>query len=305
MKAIFISDNGKYHYKYNLKAWMLFTIPIAVLFPASMAVNKVGTYFSSNFLTSSDVLIIDRFDSYLKRLAILEAQTERLNALGARIAKRNNINIDAFSLGEAPARGGMIDSVSHEKVSVLSEENLIKSIKRAEEVLAKQEKTFVFYKDLSTVAKNYGLLAKTAWIAQKTSYSSPVNKGYISSSYGYRRDPINGKHRNHRGIDIAGRTGTLINTIASGFVSFTGWKSGYGKVVEIQHSDSLKSRYAHLSVISVRRGRVVHKGDNIAKMGSTGRVTGPHLHLEVWKNGKTVNPSAYLKKAMGKSLNKR
>lgn len=299
MKAIFISDNGRNHYKYNIKMWMLFVLPVAVLLLMSIATTIVSSYFSGNALSASDVLIINRFDSYLKRLSTLEAHTQRLNALGARIALRNHIDIDTFLLEKEPGRGGVVDNGLNKRASILSEQDLIESIKKSEQVIVAQEKTFDFYKDLKTVAKNYKLLSKPVKIIEEHLYSSPVNKGYISSAYGFRRDPINGKHRNHRGIDIAGRTGTLINTIASGFVSFTGRKGGYGKVVEIQHTDSLKSRYAHLNVISVREGQVVRKGDNIAKMGSTGRVTGPHLHLEVWKNGKTVNPSVYLKDALG------
>ena len=263
-------------------------------------VSKISISLSSRSISQSDIIIINRFDSYLKRLATLEAQTQRLNALGAQIAKKNHINIDAFQFDKAPAQGGVIDNRSDE-MHVLSEQNLIRSINLSKQALAKQERIFRFYRDVNTVTKNKKLLATSDGFMPEYNYTSPVNKGYISSNYGYRRDPINGRHRYHKGIDIAGKTGTPISTIANGFVSFTGRKGGYGNVVEINHSNSLKSRYAHLDSILVEKGQVVRKGDTVAKMGSTGRVTGPHLHLEVWKNGKTVNPIVYLKDAL-KSL---
>jgi len=295
MKAVFISDNGRHHHKISLNVWRFFTLLAVAILLLSLTLGKIG----NNSITTSDVLIINRFDSYLKRLATLEAQTQRLNALGARIAQKNHINIDAFLLDKKPARGGFAGNHLNKSTIVLREQDLIASIRKSEYALAKQEKVFSFYKDLETVSTNKKLLALPVKSQAKHQYSSPVNKGYISSNYGYRRDPINGRHRNHRGIDIAGKTGTPINAIASGFVSFTGRKGGYGKMVEIDHSDSLKSRYAHLDSILVKKGQVVRKGENIATMGSTGRSTGPHLHLEIWQNKATVDPAIYLKDALG------
>ena len=129
-------------------------------------------------------------------------------------------------------------------------------------------------------------------------FSSPVSQGYISSLFGKRRDPINGHQRHHNGIDIAAKHGSEIHAIASGFVTFTGRKGGYGNVVEIHHSDNLKSLYAHLHKIDVAKGEVIRKGDLIATMGSTGRATGPHLHLEVWEDGEVVNPESYIDTAL-------
>ncbi len=296
MKFIFISDNGKHHYKLNINKWALIALAIVMLVLMTVLLLN-PKLFNRNALSQGETEIIERFDSYLKRLATLEAQIQRLNALGARIAEKNNINIDSFSLEKAPARGGMLEKNDHD-MAIIKEQDLLDSIKQIENILTEKEKIFNLYQDLNTVQTNNKLLKKHQEYYSNFLYNSPVNKGYISSKYGYRRDPINGKHRYHRGIDIAANTGTLVSTITSGFVSFTGWKGGYGKVVEIQHSNSLKSRYAHLSVISVKKGQVVRKGDAIGKIGSTGRVTGPHLHLEVWKNGKAVNPKGYLEDAL-------
>lgn len=123
----------------------------------------------------------------------------------------------------------------------------------------------------------------------------PVKNGHTTSRYGFRKDPINGAHRNHRGIDLAAPRGTTVTSIADGYVTFIGRRGAYGKVIEITHSDSLKSRYAHLNSYNVSMGKVVNKGSKIGEVGSTGRVTGPHLHLEVWKKGNTVDPLYYLR----------
>lgn len=122
----------------------------------------------------------------------------------------------------------------------------------------------------------------------------PVKTGWLSSSYGMRNDPFNGKRRMHKGIDIAARQGTNINPVGKGTVIFAGRKHGYGKLIEIRHGNSVVSRYAHLKKILAKKGQKVNMTDIIAQVGSTGRSTGPHLHLEIAFNGKTVNPRIYL-----------
>ena len=122
----------------------------------------------------------------------------------------------------------------------------------------------------------------------------PVKTGYISSEFGFRRDPFNGRRKMHKGVDYAGPTGTDIYSVGGGVVSYVGQRSGYGNVVEVDHGDGLISRYAHLSMQKVKEGQIVKKGDLVAAMGSTGRSTGPHLHLEVLKNGEQLNPREYL-----------
>ena len=124
--------------------------------------------------------------------------------------------------------------------------------------------------------------------------SRPVKKGYISSRFGTRRDPFNGRSRMHNGMDYAGPTGTPIYAVAGGVVSFSGRKGGFGNAVEVDHGNGLVSRYGHLSEALVSEGLVVKKGDKIALMGSTGRSTGSHLHLEILQGGEAIDPQGYL-----------
>ena len=122
----------------------------------------------------------------------------------------------------------------------------------------------------------------------------PTSAPMLSSSYGYRRDPFNGRAAFHAGLDFPGRTGQPILAAARGKVSFVGQRQGYGNVVEVTHGNGLMTRYAHLSGFGSRVGQSVARGDAIARMGSTGRSTGPHLHFEVRLNGAAINPRQFL-----------
>ena len=126
---------------------------------------------------------------------------------------------------------------------------------------------------------------------------SPASAGSISSGFGYRRDPFNGGGAMHSGLDFRGPTGAPIYSAAKGTVSFVGWKSGYGKVVEVSHGNGLMTRYAHMSRHKVTRGQKVAAGSVIGAIGSTGRSTGPHLHFEVRVNNRAVNPRTFLEVA--------
>ncbi len=115
-----------------------------------------------------------------------------------------------------------------------------------------------------------------------------------TSSYGYRRDPFNGLLAFHSGLDFRGAYGQSILAAAPGRVSYVGPRQGYGNVVEVDHGKGLMTRYAHLSGYGVREGQDVKRGEAIARMGSTGRSTGTHLHFEVRVNGAAVNPRPFL-----------
>ncbi len=124
----------------------------------------------------------------------------------------------------------------------------------------------------------------------------PVGVGYReTSSYGLRMDPFTKRAAFHSGLDLAAYRSAPVTTTGPGKVTFAGTKSGYGRVVEIDHGNGFKTRYGHLQDIEVKRGDVVRMGDTLGRMGSTGRSTGPHLHYEVWFGGKTYNPVKFLR----------
>ncbi len=120
-------------------------------------------------------------------------------------------------------------------------------------------------------------------------------KARISSEYGMRKDPFNGEMAFHDGVDLAVKRGTGITALKDGVVTFSGFKGGYGNTVIVRHEDGLETVYSHASRNHVREGETVTSGTILADVGSTGRSTGPHLHFEVRKDGKAVNPLPYLK----------
>jgi murein DD-endopeptidase MepM/ murein hydrolase activator NlpD len=124
--------------------------------------------------------------------------------------------------------------------------------------------------------------------------SRPLNTATFTSGYGVRSDPFRGQAAMHAGIDLAAPTGTAVYATADGMVDHASWEGGYGNMVEIEHGKGLSTRFGHLSRVLVHAGQMVHRGDLIALVGSTGRSTGPHLHYEVRIDGRAVNPVPFL-----------
>jgi murein DD-endopeptidase MepM/ murein hydrolase activator NlpD len=118
--------------------------------------------------------------------------------------------------------------------------------------------------------------------------------GWSSRGFGMMNDPFTGYRQMHRGMDIANHAGTPIVATADGRVKAVGTYGHMGKMITIDHGHGFVTRYGHLSKAEVKRGDVVTRGQVIARMGNTGRSTGPHLHYEVWRNGKAVNPHEYI-----------
>jgi murein DD-endopeptidase MepM/ murein hydrolase activator NlpD len=138
-------------------------------------------------------------------------------------------------------------------------------------------------------------IVKGHHITEQTQISGrPVKWGWLSSNFGKRNDPFTGKPAMHRGIDFAGKDKGDVLATGAGIVTWAGERFGYGLLVEIDHGNGLVTRYGHNSEVKVNIGDVVTKGSVVAAMGSTGRSTGVHVHYEVLKNGKHVDPLAYL-----------
>jgi len=157
-----------------------------------------------------------------------------------------------------------------------------------------------FYGFLMNDEKYYDSLGKKYKRTYTTKFIRPLKKfKRISSPFTHRRyHPILKRYKAHLGIDYAARSGRAIIASSSGKVIYRGWKGGYGRVVEIQHSNGLKTLYAHMRRFAknVRKGSRVHQGQTIGYVGTSGRSTGPHLHFGLYKNGRPVNPGRYIKK---------
>lgn len=132
-------------------------------------------------------------------------------------------------------------------------------------------------------------------IMKKVPLGKPVWSYWVSSHFGKRNDPFNSKRATHKGIDLASNKGNKVRTMAEGTVTKSGWSTGYGKVVEIDHGNGFKTKYAHLNAIYVKKGSKVEVNQAIGEVGSTGRSTGPHLHYEILYEGIPMNPMVFMK----------
>jgi murein DD-endopeptidase MepM/ murein hydrolase activator NlpD len=139
--------------------------------------------------------------------------------------------------------------------------------------------------------KNYLRIQKDMFVATPRGF--PVS-GNVSSTYGKREDPVTGEASFHSGFDISCPSGTPIRATADGIVSHSGWIAGSGNVVVLEHGCGYSTIYAHNTKNIVNVGQQVSKGEILAYSGSTGKSTGPHLHYEVWKDGRNINPQPFL-----------
>jgi murein DD-endopeptidase MepM/ murein hydrolase activator NlpD len=147
-----------------------------------------------------------------------------------------------------------------------------------------------------TLAQKYGASTSSNSRVSSSAYSwlikHPLPTARVSSKYGTRT--MGGRAENHSGLDLAAPSGTPIYATGPGIVTKSGWGTGYGQYVEINHGNGYLTRYAHASRLIARVGDRVEAGEHIANVGCTGRCTGPHLHYEVVKDGQRKNPSTYL-----------
>jgi len=130
--------------------------------------------------------------------------------------------------------------------------------------------------------------------------SSPLKTIIIDDKYGYRRDPFTKKRRFHSGVDLNGNSKDTVYATGIGMIKKASWNMGYGRCVVIEHKDEFQTLYAHLSKIFVVVGDSVKINDPIGRIGATGRTTGTHLHYEIIRNGKTLNPCGFLELFLNK-----
>ena len=221
-------------------------------------------------------------DALAVQLGEVQAQTLRLNALGQRLATVGKLDDGEFDFSQPPAMGGPEDpgATPHSASFDVGSE------------IAKMRTTLDSEETQLTVLEDLLLDRRVDSSLRPSGY--PVAEGYIGSGYGERSDPINGSVEHHLGLDFDAPPGTEIKAVADGVVTWNGDKAGYGYVIEIDHGNGYMTRYAHNQKNLARVGERVRAGQVIARVGQTGRATGPHCHFEVWLNGRAVNPLTYV-----------
>lgn len=215
------------------------------------------------------------------RIGLVQAHMNRLDALGQKLIQMAKIDNGEFDFNLAPALGGPESTV---QTSVDSSE-LHKALDKLAANLSDRENQLNVLEEL---------LMSRNLLKEVQPSGRPISNGWLSSYYGMRTHPISGKKEMHKGIDFAGKMGGEVIAVAKGVVAFAGTRYGYGKVIDINHGNGYTTRYGHNSELLVSVGDTVEKGFQIAKIGSSGRSTGPHVHFEVLKNGKQVNPMKFI-----------
>jgi murein DD-endopeptidase MepM/ murein hydrolase activator NlpD len=235
-------------------------------------------------VTAARQAVEDQVGALAARIGQMHARLIRLDALGKRLTEVANLDRGEFDFDAPPAVGGPDDAVevagAGSSVPVL--DDMLDALNRSIEDRSRQ---------LSALES---LILSRELARQVVPGGRPVESGYISSFFGSRTDPFHGRAAFHAGLDFAAAPGTRVLSAADGIVSFAGRDGNYGKLVEVTHGNGYVTRYAHNSTLLVEAGQTVRKGDPIALMGSTGRSTGTHLHFEVLREGRPVNPLSFV-----------
>ena len=223
----------------------------------------------------------EKMEFFSQKLISISSQIQNLNSLGNKISTIGNLNKKEFNFKEIKNIGGI------NKVNIEFEYNSDFD-KYLDNMILNLE---VKNNDLNNI---YKIINNMEMKEQFFPTGMPTRKGYISSEYGKRKNPITKKIHLHKGVDIAHKMETDIMSLAAGKITYSGKKYGYGNLVEVSHLNGYVTRYAHNNRNLVKVGDLVRKGQIIAKMGSTGHSTGPHVHLEVLKNNKHINPNKFI-----------
>lgn len=227
-----------------------------------------------------------QYEEELRTLSIqlsnLQARATRLDALGQEWVDEAGLDDAGFNFGEPPPSGGPDDlSEPFGPISIpMLSKDTIELAKRYDQLEAQLQ-----------ILDSYANLDRRFPASQP--HASPGGR-YLTSGFGARYDPFGRGRRFHSGIDLAARVGDPVMAMAAGRITFSGWQGGYGYIVEVDHGNGYRTKYAHNSKLLVRVGQLVEVGQVVAKAGSTGRSTGAHLHVEVWKAGRAVDPRPFL-----------
>ncbi|HLA72165.1 MAG TPA: peptidoglycan DD-metalloendopeptidase family protein [Steroidobacteraceae bacterium] len=222
-----------------------------------------------------------RVDAVAMRIGQMNAHVIRLDALGKRLTQMANIDNREFDFESQPAVGGPESDIG----AAMQAPDLNALLNGLEQKISSR--------DAQLAALENALLSKKL-DEQIRPDGRPVHEGHISSYFGERQDPFNGHQAFHKGIDFASPQGSDVVAVAAGVVTFAGEKAGYGNLVEVSHGNGLITRYGHNQSLAVGVGRTVARGDTLAYVGSTGRSTGPHVHFEVLKAGRQIDPLTFI-----------
>jgi murein DD-endopeptidase MepM/ murein hydrolase activator NlpD len=236
-------------------------------------------------LAEIEIASNEQIDALAVRMAELNASVIRLNALGQRLTSMADLEDGEFDFESFPAVGGPIEATQSDIEKTGQLPKLMTGFEHLTVSIDLQKKQLEALEALLLKRKLYDRVHPSG---------RPVNSGWISSFFGRRTDPLTGKSAVHKGIDFAGKYGADVVAVSDGVVVSSGKKSGFGNLVEIAHGHGYMTRYAHNQENLVQVGDQVSQGETIAYLGSSGRSTGPHVHFEVWRDGRAVDPARFI-----------
>lgn len=306
MKIIFISNRKGTTRSLTLNNWARVLLSMCMLGLPVTGGILIGSLLTSNALPI-DLSLIESMREELElqqakldsgredarqkvealtlKLAELQARLVRLDALGERLSEVSGLEDGEFDFSQQPAVGGP-EQDAQQSYQYAELEDLFQQL---EAQLDSRE---------SQLGILESLMMDRNVQRQSAVTGRPVKKGWMSSGFGRRTDPFTGHRAWHNGVDFAGKFGSEVVAVAAGVVTWSGERNGYGQIVELDHGEGHVTRYAHNSENLVKVGDLVKKGDVIALMGSSGRSTGPHVHFEVYKNGRAVDPASYIRRTI-------
>ena len=227
-------------------------------------------------------------DALALRLGQMNAHVVRLDALGTRLTQMAGLQDGEFNFSSEPPLGGPEEPVALADTASMQINGIVNALQVLDDQLTDRGRQLNVLEDL---------LLNRKLRDEVHPGGRPVTAGYISSQFGSRTDPFTGRLAFHKGVDFAGRAGAEVIAVASGVVTWSGERYGYGQLVEINHGNGYVTRYAHNVDNLVAVGDTVKRGQVIARMGGTGRATGPNLHFEVLVNDRPVDPLTYVGQA--------
>ncbi len=291
MKIIIFLNERRKALRLSLSLWACTVVLVLIAALAAYLFNQ-GSIYLEKRITEGELQALEdvkadtdtALNAMVGRLSLLQSHVMRLDALGARLARMASVDDMEFDVENPPGIGGPHTMVSNDTQGSSDFDFLI-SLNQLEQALEdRQDK-------LSALET---MLMERSLQDQIRPLGNPAEGGWVSSLFGYRADPISGKKEFHLGVDLAGRSGMPVTSVASGIVTWSGPNQGYGNLVEISHGNGYVTRYAHNKTNLVSVGEKVEKGEVIATMGSSGRSTGAHVHFEVLRGGRHVNPSSHI-----------
>ena len=295
LTLLFKSNNARFVLRVDKQKMLLALLAISGLFFVSSRSThspeeniariqhaKAGLDQQANEVILLKTSTEQRMTGMMLKLADMQSQIQRLDALGSRLVEQAKLNPDEFSFNQMPSMGGPSDSspidiqVQDELLSKMT--SMLDKIHNKSQELSALESIMLSHH----IEKESRLEGK------------PISSGWLSSYYGIRKDPFSGLPAMHKGLDFAGKEGEPVLATGAGIITWSGSRYGYGNLVEIDHGDGLVTRYGHNKELNVKIGDVVTKGQSVAVMGNTGRSTGAHVHYEVIRKGKQQDPLPYV-----------